>query len=152
MNITQIVSTRSTCLKKKIGAILVKNTMIISSGYNGAPKRIKHCTNDPDLPETCLRLKETKSLALEETCRAVHAEANAIIQAAVNGVSTKESSIYCLYFPCMMCAKLIIQAEIREIIFLTEHDMENERKINMLRDANVELFKFTYTDGRIKYE
>jgi dCMP deaminase len=133
MKIAKLVSERSTCVKQKVGAVLVKDKHIISTGYNGAPRKIPHCT-----PETCLRLN-SKSLEESHHCRGVHAEQNTIIQAAYHGTSTKGSIIYTTHFPCMSCTKILINAGVTEIVYEKEYDMENEIKMNLLHNAGIRI-------------
>jgi len=111
MQIAQIVSSRSTCLRRQVGAIIVRNNQILSTGYNGAPKGVPHCESTG-----CLREKlNVPPGERHELCRGVHAEQNAIIQAAVNGVSIKGATMYCTHQPCSICAKMIINAEIKTV-------------------------------------
>ncbi len=108
-----MVSTRSTCLRRKVGAVLVKDKRIISTGYNGPPSGLKH-------PEEvgCLREKlGIPSGERHELCRGLHAEQNAIIQAALHGVSTKGSVLYCTHCPCSLCVKMLINAGITKVIY-----------------------------------
>ena len=108
MEITRLVSERSTCLRRKVGAIIVKDKRIVSTGYNGAPKGLAHC-----LDIGCMRQKmEVPSGERHELCRGVHAEQNAIIQAAGTGTSMRGATIYCTDSPCSTCAKMIINAGI----------------------------------------
>jgi len=113
MSIAQMVSTRSTCLRRKVGAVLVKDKRIISTGYNGPPSGLKH-------PEEvgCLREKlKIPSGERHELCRGLHAEQNAIIQAALHGVSTKGSVLYCTHCPCSLCVKMLINAGVEKVIY-----------------------------------
>lgn len=113
MSIAQMVSTRSTCLRRKVGAVLVKDKRIISTGYNGPPSGLKH-------PEEvgCLREKlKVPSGERHELCRGLHAEQNAIIQAALHGVSTKGSVLYCTHCPCSLCVKMLINAGVEKVIY-----------------------------------
>jgi dCMP deaminase len=113
MGIAQLVSTRSTCLRERVGAILVKDSHILSTGYNGAPKGLPHCD------EVGCRREQLKVPSGErhELCRGVHAEQNAIIQAAVFGVSIKGSALYTTHKPCSICTKMLINAEVEEIVY-----------------------------------
>ena len=135
MRIAEIVKERSTCIKQKVGAVLVKDKHIISTGYNGAPKGVTHCTKD-----TCLRLN-LKHGEKPYLCRGAHAEANAIAQAGYHGVSTKNSIIYCTHFPCMSCAKLLINAGVRKIYYRRDYEMDNKLKMDLLKEAGVEIEK-----------
>ncbi len=113
MNIVEQVSKRSTCLRRQIGAILVKDKQILSTGFNGAPKNLQHC-----LDSGCIRDKnKIPSGSNQELCRAVHAEQNTIIQAALHGISTKDSTLYTSNFPCSICTKMIINSGILRIVF-----------------------------------
>jgi len=113
MAIAELVSTRSTCLRRRVGAVLVLERRILATGYNGAPSGLAHCTL-----ETCLREKrQIPSGSQQELCRGLHAEQNVIIQAALHGVSSKGSILYCTHKPCSLCAKMIINAGISRIVY-----------------------------------
>jgi dCMP deaminase len=112
MKIADDVATRSTCMRRSVGALIVKDKRILSTGYNGAPTNISHCTS-----ETCLRTKyNVPSGERHELCRGLHAEQNAIIQAAFHGVSIRDATIYITHQPCSICTKMIINAGINKII------------------------------------
>ena len=111
MNITNLVAQRSTCLRRAVGAVLVKDKRILSTGYNGAPANLKHC-----LEVGCMREQMgIESGKMHELCRGIHAEQNAIIQAAYHGVSVKGAVVYCTNQPCSICARMIINAGIVKI-------------------------------------
>lgn len=113
MDITRGVATRSTCLRRAVGAILVHDKRIIASGYNGGPSGLAHC-----LDIGCLREKlGIPSGQQHELCRGIHAEQNAIIQAARYGVSIEGSVLYCTTQPCTQCTKMLINAGITEIVY-----------------------------------
>jgi dCMP deaminase len=113
MNITALVAQRSTCTRRAVGAIIVKDKRILSTGYNGAPTGIQHC-----LEVGCLRESlKVPSGERHELCRGIHAEQNAIIQAAYHGVSVKDAVLYCTNQPCAICAKMIINAGIKKIYY-----------------------------------
>ncbi len=132
MKIAEVVSERSTCIKRKIGAVLIKDTHIISTGYNGAPSGFKHCT-----PETCVR-KNLKSGQNPELCRGVHAEINCIIQAAIHGTSIQGNiSLFTTHFPCMSCLKLVINAGIKRIVYKEGYNMENKVKEDLLNESKL---------------
>jgi dCMP deaminase len=117
MEMAYVVAKRSTCLRRKVGAILVKEKHILSTGYNGAPKGLKHCSETG-----CLRQDQNiPSGERHELCRGLHAEQNAIIQAAVFGVSIKGSVLYCTNTPCVVCVKMLINAGVTEIIYAGEY-------------------------------
>ncbi|MFA5518340.1 MAG: cytidine/deoxycytidylate deaminase family protein [Spirochaetota bacterium] len=113
MKIAEDVSTRSTCLRRQVGAVIVKDKRMLTTGYNGAPTGITHCTE-----ETCLRTKyNVPSGERHELCRGLHAEQNAIIQAALHGVSLKGAKIYVTHKPCSICTKMLINSGIDTFIF-----------------------------------
>lgn len=117
MEMAHVVAKRSTCLRRKVGAILVKKKHILSTGYNGAPKGLKHCSETGCLRENM----NIPSGERHELCRGLHAEQNAIIQAAVFGVSIKDSVLYCTNTPCVVCVKMLINAGVTEIIYAGEY-------------------------------
>jgi dCMP deaminase len=112
MKMAFLVAERSTCLRHHVGAVIVKNNHIISSGYNGAPSKTKDC-----IELGCLRDQMgIKSGTQHEVCRAVHAEQNAIIQASLHGAGTEGADIYCTHSPCMICAKMVVNAKIKRFV------------------------------------
>ena len=111
MDIASLVALRSTCLRRQVGAVVVKNKRILSTGYNGAPSGIKHCKETGCLRE---RMK-VPSGERHELCRGIHAEQNAIIQAAFHGVSINESLLFCTNHPCSICAKMLINSGIKMV-------------------------------------
>jgi dCMP deaminase len=116
--IADLVSSRSTCLRDQVGAVIVKESQILSTGYNGAPKGLPHCSE-----VGCLREQMgVKSGERHELCRGLHAEQNAIIQAAYHGTSVRGANIYCTTRPCSICTKMIINAGIEEIIYIDEYE------------------------------
>jgi len=135
MGITALVAKRSTCLRRSVGAIIVKDKRILTTGYNGAPSGVRHC-----LEVGCLREQlNVASGERHELCRGIHAEQNAIIQAAFHGVSIKDSALFCTNLPCSICAKMIINAGIKKIYYLSGYaDAISE---DMLREASVEIIK-----------
>ena len=113
MQMAELTAQRSTCLRRQVGAIIVKEKHIIATGYNGAPKGLPHCEELGG----CLREKlEIPSGERHELCRALHAEQNAIIQAATLGQSIEGATIYITHQPCIICAKMIINAGISRIV------------------------------------
>lgn len=113
MSITELVAQRSTCIRRKVGAVLVREKRIITTGYNGAPTGIKHC-----LDVGCLRQQQgIPSGERHELCRGIHAEQNAIIQAASYGASIENSVLYCTNMPCSICTKMLINAGVKEILY-----------------------------------
>jgi dCMP deaminase len=138
MKIAEVVSQRSTCVKRKVGAVLIKDSHIISTGYNGSPPGFKHCS-----PESCVR-KNLKSGEKPELCRGVHAEINCIIQAAIHGTSIKgDTTLFSTTFPCMSCLKLIINAGIKNVVYREGYNMENKVKEDLLKESNLMIEKFS---------
>jgi dCMP deaminase len=139
VSITKQVATRSTCLRRKVGAIIVKDKRILTTGYNGAPKGVENCLE----AGTCLREElGVPSGERHEICKGLHAEQNALLQAAYHGVSIKDSVIYCTTQPCIMCSKMIINAGIRKIYYL--EDYPDPLSIGMLDEAGVEYIRLDY--------
>jgi len=136
MEMAHVVSKRSTCLRREVGAILVKDKHILSTGYNGAPKGLNHCSE-----VGCLREKlNIPSGERHEICRGLHAEQNAIIQAAVFGISIKNSILYCTNTPCVVCAKMLINAGVKEIVFSGDYPDHLAKKI--LSESGMKIRKF----------
>lgn len=113
MEIAELVAMRATCLRRAVGAVIVKNRRILSTGYNGAPSGIAHCSEMGCLRETM----NIESGQRHELCRGIHAEQNAIIQAAYHGVSIQGGTLYCTNLPCSICTKMVINAGITEIFY-----------------------------------
>ena len=133
MNITNLVAERSTCLRRAVGAVLVKDKRILSTGYNGSPSNLKHCAE-----VGCLREKlGIESGKMHELCRGIHAEQNAIIQAAYHGVSVKGASIFCTNQPCSICARMIINAGIKKIYYQSGYADSLAKEL--LGEAGIEL-------------
>lgn len=136
MKITADVSERATCVKRRVGAIIVMGNRILSTGYNGAPKGLPHCTE-----QTCLRRQmNVPSGQRHELCRGLHAEQNAIIQAAVYGVSIEGATMYCNYQPCVICVKMIINAGIRRLVYAGGYP--DELAMEMLKESDLEIVKY----------
>lgn len=138
-SITRQVATRSTCLRRKVGAIIVKDKRILTTGYNGAPMGVRNCLEIG----TCLREElGVPSGERQEICRGLHAEQNAIIQAALHGVRIKGSVIYCTNQPCILCAKMIINCGIRKIYYF--EDYPDELATELLVEAGVESIRLDF--------
>ncbi len=136
VSITRQVATRSTCLRRKVGAILVKNKRILTTGYNGAPMGVENCLEIG----TCLRQElGIPSGQRHEICRGLHAEQNAILQAAYHGVQIKESVIYTTTQPCVMCAKMIINSGIGAIYHTESYP--DRLAMDLLKEAGIEIIK-----------
>jgi dCMP deaminase len=112
LGIAELVAKRSTCLRRKVGALVVRDRRILATGYNGTPSGIRHCSE-----VGCLREKlKIPSGERHELCRGLHAEQNVLLQASLHGVSLKDSVLYATYQPCIICAKMIINAGIKEVV------------------------------------
>ena len=135
MDMAKLASRRSSCLRRAVGAVLVKDKRLLATGYNGVPSGVTHC-------ETvgCLRERlAVPSGERHELCRGLHAEQNAIIQAAFHGVSIRDSVLYCTNLPCIICAKMLINAGVRRVVFLEGYaDPLTEE---MLREVDMELVR-----------
>ncbi len=134
MTIAELVSKRSTCLRRQVGCILVKDKRILSTGYNGAPSGIPHCEE-----VGCLR-EDIPPGERHELCRGLHAEQNAIIQAATFGVNITGSTLYSTHQPCSVCAKMLVNAGIKKIIIKEGYPDKLAKEI--LHSANIEAVKF----------
>ncbi|UCD88232.1 MAG: cytidine/deoxycytidylate deaminase family protein [Desulfobacterales bacterium] len=133
MDIALLVAKRSTCRRRRVGAITVRDKRILATGYNGAPTGLPHC-----LDIGCLREElEVPSGERHELCRGLHAEQNVIIQAAYHGVSIKGATLYCTNLPCSICSKMLINAGIRDIIY--QEGYADHMTEEMLRAARVKL-------------
>ena len=133
MGIARLVATRATCTRRKVGAVLVKERRILCSGYNGAPTGIVHCD-----VTGCLREElNVPSGEKHELCRGVHAEQNAIIQAACHGISVRGATLYCTHQPCSICAKMIINAGITRVYFAEGYN--DPMSETMFDQAGIEL-------------
>ncbi len=112
MEIASVVATRSTCLRRDVGALLVLNKRILTTGYNGTPSGLSHCRD-----VGCIREQmNVPSGERHELCRGLHAEQNAIIQAAIHGVAINGSVLYCTHYPCAVCAKMLVNAGVESLI------------------------------------
>ena len=133
MEIARVVSTRSTCLRRQVGAIIVKDKHIIATGYNGVPTGLIHCAETG-----CMRDKlQIPSGERHELCLGLHAEQNAIIQSAINGVSIAGGTLYSTTQPCVLCSKMLINARIKTIVF--DGPYPDTLSLSLLKDAGVEL-------------
>ena len=131
LDIVELISKRSTCVRRAVGAALVRDRRILATGYNGAPSKLKHC-----LDIGCLREQlNVPSGERHELCRGLHAEQNVIIQAAMHGVITKGSTLYCTNHPCVICAKMIINAGIIRIVIRDGY--HDKLAAQMLKEAGI---------------
>lgn len=131
MEIASVVAKRSTCLRNQVGALFVKNKRLLTTGYNGAPAGIPHCDD-----VGCAR-EGVASGTRHELCRAVHAEQNAIIQAALHGVSIEGATLYCTHQPCILCAKMLINAKISRVVYSQAYP--DDTALRFLAEAGVEV-------------
>jgi dCMP deaminase len=144
MEMAFLVAKRSTCLRRQVGAVIVKDNQIISTGYNGAPKRVRHCEETG-----CLREQlNVPSGERHELCRGVHAEQNAIIQSAINGSAIDDSVLYCTNQPCSICSKMIINSEVKEIYIA--HPYKDELAKTMLTEAGINTYVVDIKTGDVK--
>jgi dCMP deaminase len=131
--IADLVSSRSTCLRNQVGAVIVKESQILSTGYNGAPKGLKHCEE-----VGCMREElGVKPGERHELCRGLHAEQNAVIQAAYHGVSVNGAMIFCTTRPCSICTKILINAGIKEIVYIEPY--EDKLAAQLIDEAGLKL-------------
>lgn len=135
MEIAKVAKKRSTCLRRQVGAVIVKDNRILATGYNGVPAGIRHCSEVGCLRESL----NVPSGERHEICRGVHAEQNAILQAAYHGVAVFGSVLYCTASPCSICAKMIVNAGIKKVIF--EEVYSDKMALDILSEGNVEIFQ-----------
>lgn len=136
MDIARVVASRSTCLRRSVGALIVKDTRILASGYNGAPAGLRHC-----LETGCLREERgVPAGERHELCRGLHAEQNALIQAAVYGIAIQGAVYYVTHQPCALCAKIMINAGIRKVVF--QGDYPDPLALKLFEEAEVVLVRF----------
>lgn len=136
MSIAKLVATRSTCIRRQVGCVIVKDKRIIASGYNGAPSGVSHCTDKG----TCLRQElDIPSGQQHEKCWASHAESNAIVQCARYGTPIEGSVLYCTTHPCSMCAKSIINSGITRVYYIDGYPDELADKL--FKEAKISRIK-----------
>ena len=145
METAQLVSTWASCFQpnRKIGAVIVKNKRIMTTGYNGAPAGVKTCVERGE----CLRRKlGIPSGTRHEMCYAIHAEQNAIIQAARLGIQIEGSTLYCTHQPCVICAKMIVNAGITRVVY--REGYPDDFSLQMLKEGGVLLEKYEESESR----
>jgi len=136
MGIVDLVAQRSTCVRRQVGAVIVKDKNILATGYNGAPRGLAHCAD-----VGCLRDQlNVPSGEKHELCRGLHAEQNAVIQAAYHGVGISGATIYTATFPCVICAKMIINAGIVRVVYRERYDDRLSQQI--LGEAGITVEQF----------
>jgi dCMP deaminase len=145
LKIASVVAERSTCRRHHVGAVAVKNKHILATGYNGAPAGAKDC-----LEIGCLRDElGIPSGERHEICRGIHAEQNVIIQASLHGVSLEESTIYCTHTPCVLCAKMLVNAKIKRLVSFGSYNDSNFA--DLFREADIEVDVKKRPSSRISF-
>ncbi len=144
MEVAGVVSTRSNCLRRQVGAIIVKDKRILATGYNGPPSGMRHCDQVGCVREE----KNIPSGERHELCRGLHAEQNAILQGALYGFSIKDSMLYATHQPCILCSKMIINGGIRGIII--KDNYPDEMSLDLLKEAGVTV-KIWKSDGEVEW-
>ncbi len=137
LEVANLVSKRATCLRRKVGAVLVKDKRILATGYNGAPSGLRDCLEIGSCPREKLKIPSGQR---HELCRGLHAEQNVIIQAALHGASAKGSVLYLTNQPCIICAKMLINAGIKEVIIAGEYP--DKMAMDFLNEAGIKLRKY----------
>lgn len=144
MRMAFLAASRTNCTRRKVGAVIVKDKNVLATGYNGPPSNSAHCDS-----AGCLRnIMDVPSGERHELCRGLHAEQNAIIQAAVHGVSIKDSVIYVTTHPCVVCAKMLINAHINEVIYADGYPDELSKL--MLLDSDLNLRRFELPEEEVR--
>ncbi len=145
LKMAYLVAERSTCLRHHVGAILVKERHVLTTGYNGAAK------NTPDCLELgCLRDQlNIPSGERHEICRAIHAEQNAIIQAGIHGVAINGATLYCTHSPCIICAKMIANAGIKRVVIGSNYPDDFQLVEELFKQAGIQLEYLEFTDNTI---
>jgi dCMP deaminase len=145
LKIASVVAERSTCRRHHMGAIAVRDKHILTTGYNGAPAGAKDC-----LELGCLRDEQgIPSGTRQEICRAIHAEQNVIIQAGLHGVSLEGSTVYCTHTPCVLCAKMLVNARIARFISFGKYD--DDRFIDIFKEAGIKVDILERPSSEITY-
>ena len=145
LKVASVVAERSTCHRHHVGAVAVRSKHILATGYNGAPSGLKDC-----LELGCLRNElNIPSGERHEICRGIHAEQNVIIQAALHGSSLEGSTIYCTHTPCVLCAKMLVNAKIKRFISFSRYN--DDEFIDLFREAGIEVEIKERPSSRISY-
>ena len=134
MEIAHVVALRSNCLRRHVAAVIVKDRRIISTGYNGTPRGIRNC-NEGGCPRCA---SHAPSGTNPTECLCSHGEENAIVQAAYHGICVKDSTLYTTYSPCLLCAKMIINAGIREVVYRERYSIDSTARA-ILQEAGVKI-------------
>ena len=141
MKIAQVVALRSNCSRRHVAAVIVKDHRIISTGYNGTPRGIKNCA-DGGCPRCSSNAPSGTSL---DECLCCHGEENAIVQAAYHGISVKDATLYTTFSPCLLCAKMIINAGIKEVVYGERYSIDTTAR-RILNEAGVKLRPVTMSE------
>lgn len=137
MEIAHVVSKRATCLRRNVGAVIVKDRQIVATGYNGTPRSMTHCSE-----AGCLREQlNVPSGRMHELCRGIHAEQNAVVQAAYHGVSVKGGTIYCTHQPCVVCTKILINAGVSRIVYKNPYPDELAEEMLLASGIEVDILE-----------
>lgn len=142
MNIAYLVSERSTCLRRRVGAVAVKDRRILATGYNGAPAGLAHCREAGCARET-MRIPSGQR---HEICRGLHAEQNVIVQASIHGVNLAGADLYCTNHPCALCAKMLINCGIRNIFYAEPYP--DDLAGSLLGEAGITARRLCFTPPR----
>lgn len=134
MEIARVVALRSNCLRRHVAAVIVKDKRIISTGYNGTPRGIRNC-DEGGCPRCASHAPSGTNLT---ECLCSHGEENAIVQAAYHGICVKDSTLYTTYSPCLLCAKMIINAGIREVVYRERYSIDSTARA-ILQEAGVKI-------------
>ncbi|MFC1966597.1 cytidine/deoxycytidylate deaminase family protein [Chloroflexota bacterium] len=145
LKIASVVAERSTCRRHHVGAVAVRAKQILTTGYNGAAAGLRDC-----LELGCLRdERDIPSGERHEICRGIHAEQNVIIQAALHGINLAGSTIYCTHTPCVLCAKMLVNARIKRMVSFSEYN--DDSFIDLFREAGIEVDIKKKPSSQIKY-
>ena len=145
LKIASVVAERSTCLRHHVGAVAVRDKHILTTGYNGAAAGLKDC-----LELGCLRdAQNIASGTRHEICRAIHAEQNVVAQASLHGVSLKDATVYCTHTPCIICAKLLINAKIKRFVSFAKY--ADDAFIDIFKEAGIQIDIIEKPSSEITY-
>lgn len=139
------VAKRGTCTRKKLGAILVKDKRVIATGYNGSPPGQPHCTDVGCFVVPTTQKIEGKEITKDHCIRTIHAELNAILQCALHGIKTHNATLYVMYNPCYYCAKTIVAAGIKRVVYQKDYfhdDGLDHKAIDMMTESGISVEKF----------
>lgn len=146
MDLARLVARRSTCLRRQVGAVVVKDKNVLATGYNGTPSGVSHCEDTG-----CLRHQlGVPSGERHELCRGLHAEQNAIIQAAKHGINISGATLYCTNSPCVICTKMIINSGIVKVVYLEGYP--DSLSFDLLKESNIDLEVFKGEPGALPGE